>query len=189
MAYNHLGVTEKEYFGLQHGDESVDSPVSIIPVRRAGLVHSLVLQLMFSYPTEMAGIKQTHQKAVKRWVWPAHFSWTLGVSVCIMARFSSLIISVPITSGTWTLGGLGDVSEPTSPCLISEWAEMLPNQPPRLLTSCEQGRERWKKAAKSWGTHFLFTKGEGRPFLAQSKRVGKTDTHSSSPFQQHNSNH
>ncbi|KAF6327970.1 protein tyrosine phosphatase non-receptor type 3 [Rhinolophus ferrumequinum] len=26
MAYNHLGVTEKEYFGLQHGDESVDSP-------------------------------------------------------------------------------------------------------------------------------------------------------------------
>ncbi|XP_074218071.1 tyrosine-protein phosphatase non-receptor type 3 isoform X5 [Camelus bactrianus] len=26
MAYNHLGVTEKEYFGLQHGDDSVDSP-------------------------------------------------------------------------------------------------------------------------------------------------------------------
>ncbi|GAB5580001.1 tyrosine-protein phosphatase non-receptor type 3 isoform X3 [Prionailurus iriomotensis] len=25
MAYNHLGVTEKEYFGLQHGDDSVDS--------------------------------------------------------------------------------------------------------------------------------------------------------------------
>lgn len=68
MAYNHLGVTEKEYFGLQHGDESVDSPVSTIPVRRAGLVHSLVLQLMFSYLTEMAGIKQTHQEAVKRWV-------------------------------------------------------------------------------------------------------------------------
>ncbi|XP_053512149.1 tyrosine-protein phosphatase non-receptor type 3 isoform X6 [Artibeus jamaicensis] len=26
MAFNHLCVTEKEYFGLQHGDESVDSP-------------------------------------------------------------------------------------------------------------------------------------------------------------------
>uniref|UniRef100_A0A5F4WD75 protein-tyrosine-phosphatase n=1 Tax=Callithrix jacchus TaxID=9483 RepID=A0A5F4WD75_CALJA len=26
MAYNHLGVTEKEYFGLQHDDDSVDSP-------------------------------------------------------------------------------------------------------------------------------------------------------------------
>ncbi|KAG8508601.1 Tyrosine-protein phosphatase non-receptor type 3, partial [Galemys pyrenaicus] len=26
MAHNHLGVTEKEYFGLQHGDEAVDSP-------------------------------------------------------------------------------------------------------------------------------------------------------------------
>ncbi|XP_044635012.1 tyrosine-protein phosphatase non-receptor type 3 isoform X2 [Equus asinus] len=26
MVYNHLGVTEKEYFGLQHGDDSVDSP-------------------------------------------------------------------------------------------------------------------------------------------------------------------
>ncbi|XP_058158548.1 tyrosine-protein phosphatase non-receptor type 3 isoform X5 [Dasypus novemcinctus] len=26
MAYNHLGVTEKEYFGLQHGDDSMDSP-------------------------------------------------------------------------------------------------------------------------------------------------------------------
>ncbi|XP_070287039.1 tyrosine-protein phosphatase non-receptor type 3 isoform X3 [Myotis yumanensis] len=26
MAYNHLCVTEKEYFGLQHGDGSVDSP-------------------------------------------------------------------------------------------------------------------------------------------------------------------
>ncbi|XP_044796347.2 tyrosine-protein phosphatase non-receptor type 3 isoform X9 [Bubalus bubalis] len=26
MAYNHLGVTEKEYFGLQHGDDSLDSP-------------------------------------------------------------------------------------------------------------------------------------------------------------------
>ncbi|XP_076997608.1 tyrosine-protein phosphatase non-receptor type 3 isoform X3 [Tamandua tetradactyla] len=26
MAYSHLGVTEKEYFGLQHGDDSVDSP-------------------------------------------------------------------------------------------------------------------------------------------------------------------
>uniref|UniRef100_A0A5F9CS51 Tyrosine-protein phosphatase non-receptor type n=2 Tax=Oryctolagus cuniculus TaxID=9986 RepID=A0A5F9CS51_RABIT len=25
MAYNHLGVTEKEYFGLQHGDDSADS--------------------------------------------------------------------------------------------------------------------------------------------------------------------
>ncbi|XP_057169647.1 tyrosine-protein phosphatase non-receptor type 3 isoform X9 [Ursus arctos] len=25
MAYNHLGVTEKEFFGLQHGDDSVDS--------------------------------------------------------------------------------------------------------------------------------------------------------------------
>ncbi|XP_004372241.1 tyrosine-protein phosphatase non-receptor type 3 isoform X2 [Trichechus manatus latirostris] len=25
MAYNHLGVTEKEYFGLQHGNDSVDS--------------------------------------------------------------------------------------------------------------------------------------------------------------------
>ncbi|XP_045418492.1 tyrosine-protein phosphatase non-receptor type 3 isoform X5 [Lemur catta] len=26
MAYNHLDVTEKEYFGLQHGDDCVDSP-------------------------------------------------------------------------------------------------------------------------------------------------------------------
>ncbi|KAM4850770.1 tyrosine-protein phosphatase non-receptor type 3 isoform X2 [Urocitellus parryii] len=26
MAYTHLGVTEKEYFGLQHGGDSVDSP-------------------------------------------------------------------------------------------------------------------------------------------------------------------
>ncbi|KAL0605878.1 Tyrosine-protein phosphatase non-receptor type 3 [Plecturocebus cupreus] len=26
MVYNHLGVTEKEYFGLQHDDDSVDSP-------------------------------------------------------------------------------------------------------------------------------------------------------------------
>ncbi|XP_026961064.1 tyrosine-protein phosphatase non-receptor type 3 isoform X3 [Sagmatias obliquidens] len=26
MAYNYLGVTEKEYFGLQHGDDSVDPP-------------------------------------------------------------------------------------------------------------------------------------------------------------------
>ncbi|XP_058379729.1 tyrosine-protein phosphatase non-receptor type 3 isoform X3 [Diceros bicornis minor] len=26
MVYNHLGVTEKEYFGLQHGDDSVESP-------------------------------------------------------------------------------------------------------------------------------------------------------------------
>ncbi|XP_059957236.1 tyrosine-protein phosphatase non-receptor type 3 isoform X3 [Mesoplodon densirostris] len=26
MAYNYLGVTEKEYFGLQHSDDSVDSP-------------------------------------------------------------------------------------------------------------------------------------------------------------------
>ncbi|KAB0404923.1 hypothetical protein E2I00_001001, partial [Balaenoptera physalus] len=25
MAYNYLGVTEKEYFGLQHSDDSVDS--------------------------------------------------------------------------------------------------------------------------------------------------------------------
>ncbi|XP_072452800.1 tyrosine-protein phosphatase non-receptor type 3 isoform X2 [Notamacropus eugenii] len=26
MAFNHLGITEKEYFGLQHGEDSVDSP-------------------------------------------------------------------------------------------------------------------------------------------------------------------
>lgn len=52
MAYNHLGVTEKEYFGLQHGDDSVDSLVSAVPVdslvsavllRLAGLLHGLVL--------------------------------------------------------------------------------------------------------------------------------------------------
>lgn len=66
MAFSHLCVTEKEYFGLQHGDESVDSPVSTIPLRCAGLLHSLVLYLMFSYPAEMVGIKQTHQEAVKR---------------------------------------------------------------------------------------------------------------------------
>lgn len=30
MAYNYLGVTEKEYFGLQHGDDSLDSPVSTL---------------------------------------------------------------------------------------------------------------------------------------------------------------
>ncbi|XP_070287040.1 tyrosine-protein phosphatase non-receptor type 3 isoform X4 [Myotis yumanensis] len=37
MAYNHLCVTEKEYFGLQHGDGSVDSPrwlESSKPVRK-----------------------------------------------------------------------------------------------------------------------------------------------------------
>uniref|UniRef100_A0A8C0LDJ0 Tyrosine-protein phosphatase non-receptor type n=1 Tax=Canis lupus dingo TaxID=286419 RepID=A0A8C0LDJ0_CANLU len=39
MAYNHLGVTEKEYFGLQHGDDSVDSLVSTSPLRHAGLLH------------------------------------------------------------------------------------------------------------------------------------------------------
>uniref|UniRef100_A0A8C9DR21 Tyrosine-protein phosphatase non-receptor type n=1 Tax=Prolemur simus TaxID=1328070 RepID=A0A8C9DR21_PROSS len=39
MAYNHLDVTEKEYFGLQHGDDCVDSPVSAVPVQRAGLLH------------------------------------------------------------------------------------------------------------------------------------------------------
>lgn len=41
----------------------------------------LVLYLMFSYPTEMAWSKQTHQEAVKRWVWPSHVGWTLGISV------------------------------------------------------------------------------------------------------------
>ncbi|MEJ1282879.1 protein tyrosine phosphatase non-receptor type 3 [Cricetulus griseus] len=29
LAYGHLGVTEKEYFGLQHGDDPVDSPVNV----------------------------------------------------------------------------------------------------------------------------------------------------------------
>ena len=81
MAYNYLGVTEKEYFGLQHSDDSVDSPVSTLPWRRAGLPLGLVLYLMFSYPTEMAWSKQTHQEAVKRWVWPSHVGWTLGISV------------------------------------------------------------------------------------------------------------
>lgn len=30
MTYNQLGVTEKEYFGLQQNETSVDSPVSIV---------------------------------------------------------------------------------------------------------------------------------------------------------------
>uniref|UniRef100_G1S6N7 Tyrosine-protein phosphatase non-receptor type n=1 Tax=Nomascus leucogenys TaxID=61853 RepID=G1S6N7_NOMLE len=66
MAYNHLGVTEKEYFGLQHDDDSVDSPVSAIFKKCAELLHGLLLYFMFSCPTEMAGSKQTHQETVKR---------------------------------------------------------------------------------------------------------------------------
>uniref|UniRef100_A0A671FPP2 Tyrosine-protein phosphatase non-receptor type n=1 Tax=Rhinolophus ferrumequinum TaxID=59479 RepID=A0A671FPP2_RHIFE len=93
MAYNHLGVTEKEYFGLQHGDESVDSPVSTIPVRRAGLVHSLVLQLMFSYPTEMAGIKQTHQEAVKRLACPLSSAVVLA-SYAVQSHFGDYNSSI-----------------------------------------------------------------------------------------------
>lgn len=68
MAYNHLGVTEKEYFGLQHDDDSGDSPVSAILKECAELLHDLLLYFMFSCPTEMAGSKQTHQEAVKRLV-------------------------------------------------------------------------------------------------------------------------
>lgn len=30
MTYNQLGVMEKEYFGLQQNETSVDSPVSIV---------------------------------------------------------------------------------------------------------------------------------------------------------------
>lgn len=43
MVYNHVGVTEKEYFGLQHGDDSVDSMVSDVPFTPAGLPHWLPL--------------------------------------------------------------------------------------------------------------------------------------------------
>lgn len=68
MTYNHLGVTEKEYFGLQHDDDSVDSPVSAILKKCAELLHGLLLYFTFSCPTEMAGSKQTHQEAVKRLV-------------------------------------------------------------------------------------------------------------------------
>ncbi|XP_066223579.1 tyrosine-protein phosphatase non-receptor type 3 isoform X3 [Saccopteryx leptura] len=47
LAYNHLCVTEKEYFGLQHGDESVDSPrwlESSKPIRK---------QLKGGYPSTL----------------------------------------------------------------------------------------------------------------------------------------
>nr|XP_039330977.1 tyrosine-protein phosphatase non-receptor type 3 isoform X3 [Saimiri boliviensis boliviensis] len=42
MVYNHLGVTEKEYFGLQHDDDSVDSPrwlESSKPIRKQLKAH------------------------------------------------------------------------------------------------------------------------------------------------------
>lgn len=32
MTYNQLGVMEKEYFGLQQNETSVDSPVSIVNI-------------------------------------------------------------------------------------------------------------------------------------------------------------
>lgn len=147
MAYSHLGVTEREFFGLQHGEDPVDSPVSAVPLWHAGLLHGLVSYLMFSYPTEMAGIKQTHQEAVKRWVWPSRFSWTLSVSVSQPVS-PPLIISVPTTSGTWIPGGPGDVREPTSPCLTSECTEGLPDQPTRVPPNCEWKGRRWRQAAK-----------------------------------------
>uniref|UniRef100_H2RBV9 Tyrosine-protein phosphatase non-receptor type n=1 Tax=Pan troglodytes TaxID=9598 RepID=H2RBV9_PANTR len=50
MVYNHLGVTEKEYFGLQHDDDSVDSPVSAILKKCAELLHGLLLYFIVSQP-------------------------------------------------------------------------------------------------------------------------------------------
>uniref|UniRef100_A0A8P0T474 Tyrosine-protein phosphatase non-receptor type n=1 Tax=Canis lupus familiaris TaxID=9615 RepID=A0A8P0T474_CANLF len=93
MAYNHLGVTEKEYFGLQHGDDSVDSLVSTSPLRHAGLLHGLVLYLMFSYPTEMAGIKQTHQEAVKRLTCPLNSAVVLA-SYAVQSHFGDYNSSI-----------------------------------------------------------------------------------------------
>ncbi|KAM6182838.1 tyrosine-protein phosphatase non-receptor type 3 isoform 1-T1 [Erethizon dorsatum] len=56
MAYAHLGVTEKEYFGLQHGGDSVDSPrwlESSKPIRKqlkGGYPCSLHFRVRFFIP-------------------------------------------------------------------------------------------------------------------------------------------
>ncbi|XP_021116803.1 tyrosine-protein phosphatase non-receptor type 3 isoform X3 [Heterocephalus glaber] len=56
MAYAHLGVTEKEYFGLQHGEDSADSPrwlESSKPIRKqlkGGFPCSLHFRVRFFIP-------------------------------------------------------------------------------------------------------------------------------------------
>lgn len=115
MAYNYLGVTEKEYFGLQHGDDSLDSPrwlEASKPIRKQLKGGS---DLLISVEPLM---------------------------LVLLGLFLSSLLSVPAAAGSWIPGGPGDVSKLASPSLTSELAEMLPDQRPRVLTSCGQGRER-----------------------------------------------
>ena len=67
MVYNHLGVTEKEYFGLQHDDDSVDSPVSAIFKKCAELLHGLLYILCFLVQQRWLEASKPIRKQLKGW--------------------------------------------------------------------------------------------------------------------------
>lgn len=63
--------------------------------------------------------------------------------------FCPPISSVPATTAAWVPGGPGNRSEPTSPCLTSERAEMLPDQPlrsPPAVSKKGKGESRQPRA-------------------------------------------
>ncbi|XP_036711078.1 tyrosine-protein phosphatase non-receptor type 3 isoform X3 [Balaenoptera musculus] len=76
MAYNYLGVTEKEYFGLQHSDDSVDSPrwlEASKPIRKqlkGGIPCTLHFRVRFFIPDpntlqqeQTSGLKQSEAES------------------------------------------------------------------------------------------------------------------------------
>ncbi|EMP36602.1 Tyrosine-protein phosphatase non-receptor type 3 [Chelonia mydas] len=73
MAYNHLGVTEKEYFGLQQSEESVDSPrwlESSKPVRKqlkGGFPCTIHFRVRFFIPDP--NTLQQEQTRVLAWIY------------------------------------------------------------------------------------------------------------------------
>ncbi|KAF7479612.1 hypothetical protein GHT09_009192 [Marmota monax] len=99
MAYTHLGVTEKEYFGLQHGGDSVDSPrwlESSKPIR----------------------------KQLKGWC-----DLFFSVQHLVCGDLFLPVSRMPVTPATQMPGDSGDRGELPAPHLTSELADVLADQP------------------------------------------------------------